>query len=77
MVNTMLTSQNGHFYVCGDYRMAEDVTSALKIAFQRAGGLSFRDSETLLAKLKVYNIIVNSFIQIVIVLCTFVRFFYV
>jgi len=54
MIYHMLTSQNGHFYVCGDYRMAEDVTAALKIVFQWAGGLSLKDSETLLAKLKVY-----------------------
>jgi len=48
----MLTSQTGHFYVCGDYMMAKDVTNTLKVAFQRAGGLCLRDSETLLAKLK-------------------------
>lgn len=55
MVYRILTSQNGHFYVCGDYRMAEDVMSALKIVFQKAGGLSPKDSEALFAKLKVYS----------------------
>ena len=52
MVYNMLTSQNGHLYVCGDYIMAENVTSTLKVVFQQAGGLSLSDSETLLAKLK-------------------------
>jgi len=53
MVYLLLTSLNGHFYVCGDYRMAEDVTTALKIIFQKIGGLSPKESETLLGKLKV------------------------
>ena len=54
MVYHMLTFQSGHFYVCGDYRMAEDVASTLKIVFQKAGRLSPKDSEALFAKLKVY-----------------------
>lgn len=53
MVYLLLTSLNGHFYVSGDYRMAEDVATALKIVFQKIGGLSLKESETLLAKLKV------------------------
>jgi len=34
--------------------MAEDVTNTVKIIFQKEGGLCPKESETLLAKLKVY-----------------------
>ncbi len=55
MVYRMLTSQNGHFYICGDFKMAEDVLSTLQIIFQKTGGLSLKDSAALLAKLKVHR----------------------
>lgn len=57
MVHRMLASQNGHFYVCGDCRMAEDVADTLRVVFQKAGGLSLKDSEALLTKLRVIHVL--------------------
>lgn len=65
MVHRMLASQNGHFYVCGDCRMAEDVADTLRVVFQKAGGLSLKDSDALLTKLRVILIIYPFFYSII------------
>lgn len=53
LVYRLLSEQNGHFYVCGDCAMAEDVANTLRLVFQKAGGLDKEHSEEYLVKLRV------------------------
>lgn len=53
LVYRMLTQQKGHFYVCGDCAMAEDVANTLRMVFQKAGGLDSEESEDFLMTLRV------------------------
>lgn len=53
LVYRMLNEQNGHFYVCGDCAMAEDVVNTLRLVFQKAGGFDKEQSEEYLVKLRV------------------------
>lgn len=57
LVYRMLSQHNGHFYVCGDCRMAEDVASTLRLLFQKAGGMSSEESEAFLMLLRVSEVI--------------------
>ncbi|XP_045033891.1 nitric oxide synthase-like protein [Daphnia magna] len=52
LVYRMLTQQKGHFYVCGDCAMAEDVANTLRMVFQKAGGLDSEESEDFLMTLR-------------------------
>lgn len=54
LVYRMLTQQMGHFYVCGDCAMAEDVASTLRLVFQKAGGLNPEESDDFLMQLRVW-----------------------
>ena len=49
----MLAQQKGHFYVCGDCAMAEDVANTLRQVFQKAGGMDHEESEDFLVLLRV------------------------
>lgn len=51
----MLTQQKGHFYVCGDCAMAEDVANTLRLVFQKAGGMDHEESEAFLVLLRVWD----------------------
>ena len=53
LVYRMLNERNGHFYVCGDCAMAEDVANTLRLVFQKAGGLDKEQSEEYLVNLRV------------------------
>ena len=48
LVHRMITQENGHFYVCGDSRMAEDVTNTLLLVLQKAGGMNQQESKAFL-----------------------------
>jgi len=52
LIYRTLVEQNGHFYVCGDCAMAEDVANTLRLVFQKAGGLNIQQSESLLMLLR-------------------------
>lgn len=58
LVYRMLTQHKGHFYVCGDCAMAEDVANTLRLVFQKAGGLDAEESEALLVLLRVNHLLV-------------------
>jgi len=53
LIYRMLVELKGHFYVCGDCAMAEDVANTLQRVFQKGGGLDLEQSETLLILLRV------------------------
>lgn len=52
MVCRLLTQQKGHFYVCGDCAMAEDVGKTLRQVFQVTGNMSEEESESYMALLR-------------------------
>ena len=56
LVYRMLTQQNGHFYVCGDCAMAEDVANTLRLVLQKAGGMDQEQSEAFLLLLRVFSL---------------------
>ena len=45
--------KNGHFYVCGDVRMAADVTNTLEAALQQEGKMSNEDAKKYVNEMKV------------------------
>lgn len=49
----MLFHEQGHFYVCGDCTMAEDVYQTLKQIIQTHGGLSDKEVEAYMLTLRV------------------------
>lgn len=57
----MLTQQKGHFYVCGDCAMAEDVANTLRLVFQKAGGMDHEESEAFLVNLRVRHYLIRLF----------------
>uniref|UniRef100_A0A8D8YWA0 Nitric oxide synthase n=2 Tax=Cacopsylla melanoneura TaxID=428564 RepID=A0A8D8YWA0_9HEMI len=55
MVYRVLIKEGGHFYVCGDCTMAEDVYQTLKIVFQMEGNLTEPEADKLLLRLRDEN----------------------
>ena len=53
LVYRILSQQGGHFYVCGDCAMAEDVAKTLRLVMQQAGDLTEEESESYLMRLRV------------------------
>ena len=54
LVYRLLSEKKGHFYVCGDSGMAEDVGQALLLLLQNAGSMNRQESESFVALLRVY-----------------------
>lgn len=54
-IYNMLVHENGHFYVCGDCTMAEDVYQTLKHIIQTHGQLSDKEVEAYMLSLRVIN----------------------
>lgn len=50
-----LVYNNGHFYVCGDCTMAEDVFQTLKQLVKNHGHLSSQETESYMINLRVHN----------------------
>lgn len=50
----LIYNQNGHFYVCGDVKMAADVTTTLEIVLQCEGKMSIDEAKAYLTDMKVY-----------------------
>ncbi|XP_067866663.1 nitric oxide synthase 2b, inducible [Heterodontus francisci] len=48
----MLHEGNGHIYICGEIKMAQDVTETLKGIIAKQGGMSIEDAEEFLSELK-------------------------
>lgn len=52
--------EGGHFYVCGDVKMASDVTATLEMILASEGNMSMQDAKNFVLKLRVTNIFVFS-----------------
>ena len=49
----LIYNQYGHFYVCGDVKMAADVTKTLELALQHEGKMSIDEAQNYLYDMKV------------------------
>ena len=54
LIYRLLSEKKGHFYVCGDSGMAEDVGQTLLLLVQKTGEMNRQESETFVAFLRVY-----------------------
>lgn len=52
-IYTMLVYEHGHFYVCGDCTMAEDVYQTLKHIIQTHGQMTDKEVEAYMLSLRV------------------------
>ena len=50
----LIYNQYGHFYVCGDIKMAADVTIALEHVLQHEGKMSIDEARAYLFEMKVH-----------------------
>ena len=53
LIYRLLSEKKGHFYVCGDSGMAEDVGQTLLLLVQKTGGMNLQESESFIALLRV------------------------
>lgn len=53
-IYTMVVYERGHFYVCGDCTMAEDVYQTLKQIIQTHGQMTDKEVEAYMLTLRVY-----------------------
>ena len=53
LVYRMITQENGHLYVCGDSRMADDVTNTLLLVLKKAGRMNQQESKAFFNLLRV------------------------
>ncbi|KAK3612608.1 hypothetical protein CHS0354_042117 [Potamilus streckersoni] len=51
-VYNSIVLEKGHFYVCGEAKMAADVTSALETIFGKEGNMSAQDAKNIILKLR-------------------------
>lgn len=56
----MLVYEQGHFYVCGDCTMAEDVYQTLKHIIQTHGEMTDKQVEAYMLSLRVSHVIISS-----------------
>jgi len=49
LVYRTIVKENGHLYVCGDGRMAQDVANTLLLVLQKAGRMNQQESKDLIA----------------------------
>lgn len=58
LVYRTIVKENGHLYVCGDGRMAQEVANTLHLVLQKAGRMNQQESKDLIALLRVgFNIL--------------------
>uniref|UniRef100_UPI00398EFA45 nitric oxide synthase, inducible-like n=1 Tax=Pristiophorus japonicus TaxID=55135 RepID=UPI00398EFA45 len=48
----VLHKENGHIYICGEIKMAQDVTETLKDIIAKQGGMNIEDAEEFITELK-------------------------
>lgn len=48
-----IVTKKGHFYVCGDVRMADDVVNTLVMIFESVGKINHESAESYLETMKV------------------------
>jgi len=53
VVFNTIVKQGGHFYVCGDVKMASDVTATLEKIIATEGNMTQQDAKNLVMKLRV------------------------
>ena len=53
LIYRLLSEKKGHFYVCGDSGMAEDVGQTLLLLVQKTGEMNRQESESFIALLRV------------------------
>ena len=53
MVFDLLCNSQGHLYICGDVKMADDVTNAVKRIFVKLGKMSKEKAENYVQEMKV------------------------
>ncbi|XP_067864479.1 nitric oxide synthase 2b, inducible [Heptranchias perlo] len=51
-VYKVLHEEKGHIYICGEIKMAQDVTETLKCIIAKQGGMNIEDAEEFLTELK-------------------------
>ena len=49
----LLTEEHGHFYVCGDCKMADDVEQTLEEIIQKHGNMTEEEAKEFVAVLRV------------------------
>lgn len=54
-VYNCIVKQNGHFYVCGDVKMASDVTATLEKILASEGNMTIQDAKNFIMKLRDCN----------------------
>jgi sulfite reductase alpha subunit-like flavoprotein len=52
----MVVKRGGHFYVCGDVSMANDVTKTLEQILSQQGGMKAEQAKNFVLKLKVKSL---------------------
>ncbi len=48
----LLVSKKGHIYICGDVRMAEEVTNTIEAGLQREGNMNLEDAKLFINEMK-------------------------
>lgn len=48
-----IVSERGHFYVCGDCKMAEDVYQTLRAIIQEQSGMTYAQADSYLLRMRV------------------------
>ena len=48
----LLVNKKGHIYICGDVRMAEEVTNTIEVGLQREGNMNLEDSKLFINEMK-------------------------
>lgn len=54
-IYAMVVYERGHFYVCGDCTMAEEVNQTLKKIIKTHGKMTDKEVEAYMLSLRVYN----------------------
>ena len=56
-IYNLIVNKKGHFYICGDVKMAVDVSCTLENIISDCGNIDIEDAKSYISEMKVFNFI--------------------